>query len=93
MLLNLLCLLYIIGTENQDNRNRQLETRQAITSIGVVTLFILGHSLRIFLNFFEVHYEEDIMPAMKKSQNKGCISHRPFWNNVSSSSLIKIAEM
>ena len=85
--------MYITGTENQDNRNRQLETRQAITSIGVVTLFILGHSLRIFLNFFEVHYEEDIVPAMKSIQNKGCISHRPFWNNVSSICVIKIAEI
>ena len=62
-------------------------------SIGVVTLFIMGHSLRIFLNFFEAHYEEDIMPAMRKSQNKGCISHRPFWNNVSITCLIKVAAM
>ena len=73
----------IIGSHNQDMSNNQVEIRQVKTFFGVAALFLLGHTLRIFLNFFEVHYEESIIPSMAETHNKGCVFYRPFWNNVS----------
>ena len=73
----------IIGSHNQDEKNNQVEIRQVKTFFGVAALFLIGHMLRIFLNFFEVHYEETIIPSMAEIHNKGCVFYRPFWNNVS----------
>jgi hypothetical protein len=38
----------------------QIENRQAHTLFGVVTLFLLGNSLRIFLNIHEAFTDYDV---------------------------------
>ena len=76
-------IIIISGGQTQNERNDKLEIRQVQTFFGVAALFFLGHSLRIFLNLFEVWFEEDIVPTMNELHNFGCVSYRPLWNNVS----------
>ena len=85
-------LLWITGVQTQDGKYNNQEIRQAQTFFGVVALFFIGHTLRIFLNFYEVGFMEDILPLMKEVQNMGCVSYRPFWIHVSYPIILKYAK-
>ena len=46
--------LIFSGVQTQAANHNSLEIRQAQTFFGVVTLFFIGHTLRIFLNLHEI---------------------------------------
>ena len=50
--------IYYLPISAQDHIQKAIdaENRQAYTLFGVVTLFITGHCLRIFLNIYEMVY-------------------------------------
>ena len=61
----------------------KLEIRQAQTLFGVVALFFIGHTLRIFLNLHEISVKPwQINDLIGDERNRGCVSILPFWNHV-----------
>jgi hypothetical protein len=58
-----------------------VENRQAHTLFGVVTLFFLGHALRIFLNLHEIGHEK--LPVVDFDSPdyvyNPCVTHWPYW--------------
>ena len=65
--------------QTQAANHNNLEIRQAQTFFGVVALFFIGHTLRVFLNLHEIWVEGDVV---NEDQNRGCVGPLPFWNQV-----------
>ena len=74
-------MILILGIQTQAANRNNLEIRQAQTFFGVVALFFIGHTLRIFLNLHEIWVHE-IGESANDEQNRGCVSPLPFWNQV-----------
>ena len=71
------------GLRSQAANQLKLEIRQAQTLFGVVALFFIGHTLRIFLNLHEISVKPwQISDLIGDERNRGCVSILPFWNHV-----------